>query len=96
MYLNDYFVLEILLRYYDEFTEDNFYFAFNKYFSQAKNKDQIKELLIKYLFDIKLTKEDIEMMVLLKEKKMTNDDIEEDIKNWVIYQLPNNQKKVTR
>lgn len=90
MKLGDLFILQLLYENYEEFTIDNFDIAFNKYFNLAKNKELIREILIKYLFDVKFTKEELKRVIQIRESRADEDELISNAMEWEEY----NSKKI--
>lgn len=90
--LGDLFILQLLYQNYDEFKLD-FIIAFNKYFGKAKNKNQIKEILIKYLYDVKFTKDELKQVIAIRESRSDDYELEQNEREWEEYNKENNINK---
>lgn len=92
--LGDLFVLQLLYNHFEEFDENQFSTSFQKYFGLAKNKEDIKEILIKYLFDVKFTKDELKQLIAIKKSRMDLEDLEQNKLEWNQYSISeyNNKK----
>mgnify|MGYP004515501313 FL=1 len=94
--LGDLFVLQLLYNHFEEFEESQFSMSFQKYFGCAKNKEDIKEMLIKYLFDIKFTKDELRQLIAIKKSRMDSEDLEQNKLEWNQYNISEYNNKKAR
>lgn len=91
--LSDLFVLQLLYEHYEEFQMEHFEIAFQKYFSIAQNKEIIRNVLMKYLFDIKFTKEELKQVIKIRKSRADKEELQHNLVEWKEYQSLNNGKE---
>lgn len=85
------FSLQLVLKHYDEFIL-NFDEAFSTYFKEANNKEYLKELIMKYLFGVKFTEEELKSAIKIQISRMDTEILNEYQQECQTYE--NNNQRV--
>lgn len=83
------FVMEILYKYFEEFTLDNLYFAILKHFKDDKDIHLITGIFVNFLSQLKFTREEIKQLIELRKKSLSEEELEKlkkELENHKIYE----------